>query len=50
MDEPFANLDAAGHDLVVELITDHLKENGVCVLAAHQDLDLGVPMHRIELQ
>jgi heme exporter protein A len=50
IDEPFANLDAGGHDLVIELITDHLEKNGICVLAAHQDLELEFPTHRIELQ
>ena len=49
IDEPFANLDAGGHDLVIELISDHLEKNGICVLAAHQDLELETPMHRIEL-
>ncbi len=50
MDEPFANLDAGGHDLVIELIADHLAKNAICVLAAHQDLELEVPTHRIQLQ
>lgn len=50
MDEPFANLDASGHDLVRELITEHLEKNGICVLAAHQDPELEVPTHRIVLQ
>ncbi len=50
MDEPFANLDADGHDLVIELIAEHLAKNGICVVAAHQDLELGIPMHRIQLQ
>ena len=50
MDEPFANLDAGGHDLVIELITEHLARNGICVIAAHQDLDLESPVHRIQLQ
>jgi len=50
MDEPFANLDVGGHDLVIELIAEHLAENGICVMAAHQDLELEVPMHSIQLQ
>ncbi len=50
MDEPFANLDAGGHDLVIELITEHLAKNGICVVAAHQDFDLEAPVHRIQLQ
>ena len=50
MDEPYTNLDAGGHDLVIELIAEHLAENGICVVAAHQDLELEVPVHRIQLQ
>jgi len=50
MDEPFANLDADGHDLVLELIAEHLAKNGICVLAAHQDIELEAPTHRIQLQ
>ncbi len=50
MDEPFANLDAGGRDLVIELIAEHLAKNGICVVAAHQDLELEIPMHRIQLQ
>lgn len=49
MDEPFANLDVAGQTLVVELISEHLAENGACVMAAHQDVQIEVPMHRLEL-
>ncbi len=50
MDEPFANLDTGGHDLVIELITEHLASNGICVLAAHQDIDIDAPVRRIQLQ
>jgi heme exporter protein A len=50
MDEPFANLDADGHDLVLELIAEHLAKNGLCVVAAHQDVELEAPTHRIKLQ
>ena len=50
VDEPFANLDAAGHDLVIELIREHLAKGGLCVLAAHQDVELAAPTHRIQLQ
>ena len=50
MDEPFANLDTDGHDLVIELIREHLANGGLCVLAAHQDVELAAPTHRIQLQ
>lgn len=50
MDEPFANLDGAGHDLVIELIAEHLATGGVCIVAAHQDFEVAGAMHRIQLQ
>ena len=49
MDEPFTNLDAGGQSLVVELIGEHLAGNGLCVIAAHQEVRLDVPMQRIQL-
>jgi ABC-type transport system involved in cytochrome c biogenesis ATPase subunit len=35
---------------VVELIGEHLADGGMCVLAAHQDVELAAPTHRIQLQ
>ena len=49
MDEPFTNLDADGQSLVIELIGEHLAGNGLCVIAAHQEVRLDVPMQRIRL-
>ena len=49
MDEPFTNLDADGQSLVIELIAEHLASNGLCVIAAHQEIPLDVPMQRIQL-
>ncbi len=49
MDEPFTNLDAGGQSLVVELIGEHLAGDGLCVIAAHQEGRLDVPMQRIQL-
>ena len=49
MDEPFTNLDADGQSLVIELIAGHLAGNGLCVIAAHQEIPLDVPMQRIQL-
>ena len=49
MDEPFTNLDADGEALVIQLISDHMSKKGVCVLATHRDIDLEVPVHRIQL-
>jgi len=50
MDEPFTNLDAAGQTLVVDLISEHLAKDGACVMAAHKELEISVPVQRIELQ
>lgn len=49
MDEPFANLDAAGRDLVLELISEHLDRGGLCMLAAHQEVEMNNVMHRMRL-
>ena len=49
MDEPFSNLDANGQSLVVDLIAGHLADNGLCIVAAHQEVRLDVPMQRIQL-
>ncbi|MFQ6006563.1 MAG: ATP-binding cassette domain-containing protein [Woeseia sp.] len=50
MDEPFANLDASGKGLVIELVSEHLARDGVCVMAAHQDVRIDRPVQRIQLQ
>jgi heme exporter protein A len=50
MDEPFTNLDAAGQDLVVEVLQEHLREGGMCVMATHQQVELDAPVQRIRLQ
>jgi heme exporter protein A len=50
MDEPFTNLDNAGQALVVELIGEHLKAGGLCVVASHQQLDVAGSTKRLVLQ
>jgi heme exporter protein A len=50
MDEPLTNLDAAGQELVVEVILEHVRRGGVCVLASHQPIELDSAMQRIEMQ
>ena len=49
VDEPFTNLDRQGRALVMELVNEHLAEGGLCVMAAHQDVDVNGPMHRVQL-
>ncbi len=40
MDEPFANLDAAGRDWASGLISDHLGQGGIAVVTSHYDIDV----------
>ncbi len=49
MDEPFTNLDREGRALVMELTTEHLDRDGMCIMAAHQDIQIGGNVRKIEL-
>ncbi len=49
MDEPFTNLDREGRALVESLVAEHLDRGGMCVMAAHQDVDIDVPTARVRL-
>lgn len=49
MDEPFTNLDREGRKLVVELVEEHLATGGMCVMAAHQDVDIKATINRVAL-
>ena len=40
MDEPFTNLDREGRALVMALATEHLDKGGMCIMAAHQDVEI----------
>ncbi len=50
MDEPFTNLDKAGHSLVEELISEHLADGGGCIVASHQALNVDGSTRRVSLQ
>ncbi len=50
MDEPASNLDAEGRELVGSLLASHLGNGGMAIVAAHQDVEIDVPTHRIRLQ
>ena len=50
MDEPFTNLDREGRVLVMELVEEHCSNGGMCVMAAHQDVDIKVPTTRVKIQ
>ncbi|MCP4301918.1 MAG: cytochrome c biogenesis heme-transporting ATPase CcmA [Gammaproteobacteria bacterium] len=50
LDEPFTNLDREGRKLVMELVEEHLSTGGLCVMAAHQDVEIKAPVTKIRLQ
>ncbi len=49
MDEPFTNLDRQGRELVINLVNEHLARDGMCIMAAHQDVDVDAPVNRVTL-
>ena len=50
MDEPFTNLDREGRALVMRLVTEHLEKDGMCIMAAHQDVDVDGNVRKVVLQ
>lgn len=50
LDEPFTNLDREGRKLVMQLVEEHLSTGGMCVMAAHQDVEIDAPVTKIRLQ
>ena len=50
MDEPFTNLDREGRKLVMELVEEHLADGGMCVMAAHQDVEINAPTTKVHIQ
>ncbi len=50
MDEPFANLDRDGRQLVTEILAQHLASGGMCFMAAHQDVVIDAPTQRVVLE
>lgn len=50
MDEPASNLDTQGRALVMTLLKEHLGHGGMAIVAAHQDIELDVPTHKVQLQ
>ena len=49
MDEPFTNLDADGRALVRDIVSSHLADGGLCVIASHQAVDVSAPIIRVRL-
>jgi heme exporter protein A len=50
MDEPFTNLDREGRSLVLNLVDEHLADGGMCIMAAHQEVDVKGTKRRVVLQ
>jgi heme exporter protein A len=50
LDEPYANLDTAGSDLVSELLQAHVRDGGLALVVAHRDLSLDCTVRRLELK
>jgi heme exporter protein A len=49
LDEPYANLDAAGSELVSGLLQDHVAAGGLALVVAHRELALACNVRRLEL-
>lgn len=49
MDEPVTNLDRDGRKLVMNLVSEHLERGGMCVMAAHQDIDIQGTVQKVQL-
>lgn len=49
LDEPFTSLDRDGRHLVMRLVEEHLTSGGMCVMAAHQDVEINATVHRVSL-
>jgi len=49
MDEPVTNLDRDGRKLVMDLVSEHLGRGGMCIMAAHQDIDVKGTVQRVML-
>lgn len=49
LDEPYANLDAAGSELVSELLQAHVAGGGLALVVAHRELALACKVRRLEL-
>jgi heme exporter protein A len=49
LDEPFTNLDAAGAELLLTLLAEHVRGGGLAVVVAHQEIRLSGDVLRLEL-
>jgi heme exporter protein A len=49
LDEPYTNLDAAGSELISELLQTHVAGGGLALVVAHHELDVDCTVRRMEL-
>ena len=49
LDEPFANLDARGSDVLLQLLDEHLSGGGLALVVAHHDIRLATAASHLEL-
>jgi heme exporter protein A len=49
LDEPYTNLDAAGSELISELLQTHVADGGLALVVAHQELSINCRIRRMEL-
>jgi heme exporter protein A len=49
LDEPYANLDASGSELVSGLLQAHVAAGGLALVVAHRELTLACNVRRLEL-
>jgi heme exporter protein A len=49
LDEPYANLDTAGSELVSGLLQAHVAAGGLALVVAHRELSLACKVRRLEL-
>ena len=49
LDEPFTNLDAAGAELMSQLLAEHVRHGGLVLVVAHYELKLAGEARRLEL-
>jgi heme exporter protein A len=49
LDEPYANLDSAGSELVSGLLQAHVAAGGLALVVAHRELALACKVRRLEL-
>src|SRR5271169_6811388 len=49
LDEPYANLDGAGSELVSGLLESHVAAGGLALVVAHRELALACKVRRMEL-